>query len=73
MSTAEKIYQTALALPEPAQAAVLHVIEVLAQNSTSKAATESPLSQEEIAELRARLAGWEQDWTAPGMEAYDRP
>jgi hypothetical protein len=26
---------------------------------------------EEIAELRGKLAAWEEDWNAPGMEAYD--
>jgi hypothetical protein len=25
----------------------------------------------EIAELRGKLAAWEEDWNAPGMEAYD--
>ncbi len=27
----------------------------------------------EVAELRGKLAAWEDDWNAPGMEAYDRP
>jgi hypothetical protein len=26
---------------------------------------------EELAELRGKLAAWEEDWNAPGMEAYD--
>ena len=26
---------------------------------------------EEIADLRGKLAAWEEDWNAPGMEAYD--
>jgi len=25
----------------------------------------------EVAELRWRFAAWEEDWNAPGMEAYD--
>jgi hypothetical protein len=25
----------------------------------------------EVQETRARLAAWEEDWDAPGMEAYD--
>ncbi len=25
----------------------------------------------EIAELRGKLAAWEEDWNAPGMEGYD--
>ena len=27
---------------------------------------------EEARDTRARLAAWEEDWDAPGMEAYDR-
>lgn len=26
---------------------------------------------EEVADLRGKLAAWEADWNAPGMEAYD--
>jgi hypothetical protein len=29
------------------------------------------LSPDELAELRGKLAAWEDDWNAPGMEAYD--
>ena len=29
------------------------------------------LSPEELAELRGKLAAWEDDWNATGMEAYD--
>ena len=31
------------------------------------------LTPSQIAELRGKLAAWEADWSAPGMEAYDRP
>jgi hypothetical protein len=31
------------------------------------------LEPEQIAELRGKLAAWEEDWNAPGMEAYDKP
>ena len=34
-------------------------------------ATQPKLSRREAAELRAKLASWEKDWDAPGMEAYD--
>ena len=27
----------------------------------------------ELADLRGKLEAWEEDWTAPGMEAYDAP
>jgi len=30
-----------------------------------------PLTDSEIAELRWRFTAWEEDWNAPGMEAYD--
>ncbi len=30
-----------------------------------------PLTSEQIAELRGKLAAWEEDWKAPGMEIYD--
>jgi hypothetical protein len=29
------------------------------------------LTRAERVELRARLVAWEEDWNAPGMEAYD--
>jgi hypothetical protein len=28
-------------------------------------------SGEEVADLRGKLAAWEEDWNAPGMEEYD--
>jgi hypothetical protein len=28
-------------------------------------------SPEELADLRGKLAAWDEDWNAPGMEAYD--
>lgn len=31
------------------------------------------LTPEQLADLRGKLAAWEQDWNAPGMEAYDEP
>ena len=30
-----------------------------------------PLTEAEAVELRSKLAAWEEDWNAPGMEAYD--
>jgi hypothetical protein len=32
---------------------------------------EPAFDQEELAELRGKLAAWEEDWNVPGMEAYD--
>lgn len=31
------------------------------------------LTPGQAAELRGKLAAWEEDWNAPGMEAYDQP
>ena len=31
----------------------------------------SSFTPEEVAELRGKLAAWDEDWNAPGMEAYD--
>ena len=70
MSTAEKIFQKAQSLPEQAQDKLLHLAEELARESQSVAS--SPLALQEAAELRGKLAAWEEDWNAPGMEAYDR-
>src|SRR5262245_4221200 len=70
MSTAEKIFQQAQALPEPAQDKLLHIAEEMARQYSSSGL--SHLTLNEAAELRGKLAAWEDDWNAPGMEAYDR-
>lgn len=36
-------------------------------------APSAPLTLREAAEMRGKLAAWEEDWNAPGMEVYDRP
>ena len=33
--------------------------------------TPPQFTQEELVELRGKLAAWEEDWNAPGMEGYD--
>jgi hypothetical protein len=71
MSMAEKIFQKTQALPEPAQDKLLHIAEEMARQYPSAAS--NPLTLREAAELRGKLAAWEEDWNAPGMEAYDRP
>ena len=70
MSTAEKIFQKAQALPEQAQDKLLQIAQEMARQYPST--TSSPRTLREAAELRGRLAAWEEDWNAPGMEAYDR-
>ena len=37
----------------------------------SESSTPPQFTREELAELRGKLAAWEADWNAPGMEAYD--
>ncbi len=71
MSTAEKIFQKAQALPKQAQDTLLHIAEEMARQYPPTAS--SPLTLHEAAELRGRLAAWEEDWNAPAMETYDRP
>jgi len=71
MNTAEKIYQKARSLPEPAQAALLRLLDTLAQTGPEPGG--QSLTIAEAAELRGKLAAWEADWNAPGMEAYDEP
>ena len=73
MSTAEKIFTKTQALPEPTQAVVLQIVELLATRYPSAAAAAPPMELHEAAELRGKLAASEEDWNAPGMEAYDRP
>lgn len=73
MSTAEKIYDKAKKLPASAQDAVLQLVEELSHRHQTQEQTSAPLTLRESAELRDKLAAWEEDWNAPGMEAYDRP
>ncbi len=37
----------------------------------STLANDPKFTAEEAADLRGKLAAWEEDWNAPGMEAYD--
>jgi hypothetical protein len=45
------------------------IVTFLPANGTQAAPPE--FTPEEVAELRGRLAAWDDDWNAPGMEAYD--
>ncbi|MBI4659299.1 MAG: hypothetical protein HY735_10700 [Verrucomicrobia bacterium] len=42
-------------------------------NIEASQANAPALEPEQIAELRGKLAAWEADWNAPGMEVYDKP
>jgi hypothetical protein len=72
MSVAEKIFHTAQMLPESAQTAVLEIVEQLAVRYPAQQSS-APLTLREAAEVRGKLAAWEEDWNAAGMEAYDQP
>ena len=65
MSTAEKIFQRAQALPEPAQDKLLHVADELARQYLST--TSSPLKLHEAAELRGIMHGYPYDAGANGQ------
>ena len=71
MSTAEKIFHKAQTLPESTQTAVLNIVEQLSCAAKLEEAVPA-LTLHETVELRGKLAAWEEDWNAPGMEAYDR-
>jgi len=73
MSTVEKICDKARMLPTSAQEAVLQIVEELSLRYPTPGQAVSPMTLSESAELRGKLAAWEEDWHAPGMEAYDRP
>lgn len=53
-------------LSAPAKVIVTFLNEPMAK------VTGPDLAKHEVAELRGTLAAWEEDWNAPGMEAYDR-
>lgn len=38
---------------------------------TGTSESDLDFTPEEIADLRGKLAAWEEDWNAPGMEAYN--
>jgi hypothetical protein len=54
-------------LEEPEGARVL----VTFLPKATDAPTPPDFTHEELVELRGKLAAWEEDWNAPGMEAYD--
>lgn len=68
VSVAEKIFHKAKAWPESAQTAVLEIVEQLAVRYPAHESS-TPLTLREAAEVRGKLAAWEEDWNAAGMEA----
>ena len=78
LQTIEGVYENGrVDLAElPRDVGRVHVIDTfLPAVSTAAAETLKPqapqFSPAELAELRGKLAAWDEDWNAPGMEAYD--
>jgi hypothetical protein len=61
-----ELSETASGLPEGP------VLVTFLDASAPKTAA-SPLTPEQVAEMRGKLAAWEKDWNDPGMAAYDQP
>jgi hypothetical protein len=57
-------------LEEPQNIGEARVIVTFLPGPPGSAAGSS-FTPEEIADLRGKLEAWEEDWNAPGMEAYD--
>jgi hypothetical protein len=57
-------------LQEPENITESRVIVTFLPNLTASD-DETGLTPDEIADLRGKIAAWEEDWNAPGMEAYD--
>lgn len=57
-------------LEEPKDVREARVIVTFLPNANEPAGGPS-FSPDELAELRGKLAVWEEDWNAPGMEAYN--
>jgi hypothetical protein len=72
MNMAEVIYQKTKQLPESTQATILRMVEEMLQTNLRNDQVALPLTLRESAELRGKLAAWEEEWNAPEMEIYDR-
>jgi hypothetical protein len=57
-------------LEEPANVQEARVIVTFLPGDLS-ALGEPSFTADELADLRGKLQAWEEDWNAPGMEAYD--
>ena len=71
---ARQIVEDLLALPGDMIAEVVdfvHFLNAQAQTSGHTPLHETGLTREEAFDLRRRLATFENDWNAPGMDAYD--
>ena len=69
----QQIIEDLRTLPEEKIGEVIDFVQFLKLQAQHKGSLlqETGLTREEAADLRARLASFENDWNAPGMEAYD--
>jgi len=72
VSVAEKIFHKAQSLPESAQTAVLEIVEQLAVRYPAPEPS-TPMTLHDSAEVLGKLAAWEKDWNAPGIQTCDQP
>jgi hypothetical protein len=56
-------------LEEPVDVGEARVIVTFLPDASGPAGGPS-FTREEVADLRGKLAAWEEDWNAPGMEQY---
>lgn len=70
---AQQIMSDLLALPEEKIGEVIDFVQFLKLQVQHKGSLlhETGLTREQAADLRIRLSTFENDWNAPGMEAYD--
>ncbi len=70
---AEQIIDSLLVLPQEKVAEVFDFVMFLKARMPKPGITleEAGLTREQAVNLRARLKTFEDDWNAPGMEAYD--
>lgn len=70
---AEQIIDNLLILPEDKLIEVFDFVQFLKERLPKQGISleQAGLSREQAVNLRARLKTFEDDWNAPGMEAYD--
>jgi hypothetical protein len=71
---AEQIIDSLLILPEEKTREVFNFVTFLKERLPQHGITleQVGLTREQAVNLRARLKTFEEDWNAPGMEAYDK-
>jgi len=67
----QEILDNLLTLPENKIAEVADFVHFLVEKEESIALHKTGLTRKEASDLRTRLSTFEDDWNAPGMEAYD--